>query len=73
MLLTCSFDYVTDTLNNKIFTACFFSGCYGIPLLVVLFFYSQIVIAVANHERALRAQAKKMNVDSLRSNQVTNM
>ena len=29
---------------------------------------SQIVKAVVAHEAALRAQAKKMNVDSLRSN-----
>ena len=31
-------------------------------------FYSSIVKAVFQHERNLRAQAKKMNVDSLRSN-----
>ncbi len=30
----------------------------------------QIVAAVVSHERALKAQAKKMNVDSLRSNKV---
>ncbi len=40
--LTCSFDYVTDTMSNKTFTACFFVGCYGIPLLFVIFFYSQV-------------------------------
>ena len=30
-------------------------------------FYSSIVKAVVAHEKSLRAQAKKMNVDSLRS------
>ena len=40
-------------------------------MLFIIFFYSQIVHAVVAHERALKAQAKKMNVDSLRSNQVT--
>ena len=30
-------------------------------------FYSSIVKAVVAHEQALKAQAKKMNVDSLRS------
>ena len=37
---------------------------------MVIFFYTQIVKAVVAHESALKAQAKKMNVDSLRSNQV---
>ena len=34
----------------------------------MIFFYTQIVKAVVMHEAALKAQAKKMNVDSLRSN-----
>ena len=37
----------------------------------VVFFYSQIVKAVWAHEAELKAQAKKMNVDSLRSNVVS--
>ena len=52
------------------FTAFFFTFCYLIPLLFIIFFYSQIVMAVVSHERALKAQAKKMNVESLRSNEV---
>ena len=40
-------------------------------MLFVIFFYSQIVRAVVAHESALKAQAKKMNVDSLRSGQVS--
>ncbi len=69
-MLTCSFDYVTDNWNNKSYTIffCFFS--FVLPLIFVLFFYGQIVVAVISHERALKAQAKKMNVESLRSNQV---
>ena len=39
---------------------------YAGPLLIACFFYSQIVSAVFAHERALREQAKKMNVESLR-------
>ena len=35
---------------------------------IMIFFYTQIVKAVVMHEAALKAQAKKMNVDSLRSN-----
>ena len=72
MLLTCSFDYLTDTLSNKAFVVCFFTACYVTPLSFIVYFYSQIMCAVIRHERALKAQAKKMNVDSLRSNEVKN-
>eukprot|EP00095_Tigriopus_kingsejongensis_P000350 maker-scaffold1125_size61249-snap-gene-0.12 protein:Tk00350 transcript:maker-scaffold1125_size61249-snap-gene-0.12-mRNA-1 annotation:"opsin" len=68
LLLTCSFDYLTDDWTNKSFTLFFFMGCFGVPMLFIIYFYSQIVFAVVNHERALKAQAKKMNVESLRSN-----
>ena len=40
---------------------------YFIPLTMIGCFYSSIVKAVVAHEAALKAQAKKMNVDSLRS------
>ena len=40
-------------------------------LLNLNFDFFQIVSAVSNHERALREQAKKMNVESLRANQVS--
>ena len=66
LLLTCSNDYLTDTVENMSFTAVYFAGCFAIPLLFIIYFYSQIVVAVVSHERALKAQAKKMNVDSLR-------
>lgn len=36
---------------------------------MIIYFYSQIVSHVVSHEKNLREQAKKMNVDSLRSNQ----
>lgn len=36
---------------------------------MIIYYYSQIVSHVVNHEKALKAQAKKMNVESLRSNQ----
>ncbi|XP_059094144.1 compound eye opsin BCRH2-like [Tigriopus californicus] len=68
LLLTCSFDYITDDWVNKSFTLFFFIGCYGLPMCFIIYFYSQIVYAVVAHERALKAQAKKMNVESLRSN-----
>lgn len=36
---------------------------------LIIYYYSQIVSHVFNHEKALREQAKKMNVETLRSNQ----
>ena len=44
-----------------------FAFNYTVPMLTVIFFYVQIVKAVVAHEAAMKAQAKKMNVDSLRS------
>ena len=41
------------------------------PLTLICYFYGNIVKAVVAHEKALRAQAKKMNVESLRSNVVS--
>ncbi|XP_044756369.1 opsin, ultraviolet-sensitive-like isoform X2 [Coccinella septempunctata] len=68
-LTSCSFDYVTTTFDNKMFVAVIFSCSYVVPMSMIVFFYSKIVSTVFNHEKALREQAKKMNVDSLRSNQ----
>ena len=40
---------------------------YFFPMILITVFYYSIVKAVVAHEAALKAQAKKMNVDSLRS------
>ncbi|XP_059469982.1 opsin, ultraviolet-sensitive-like [Neocloeon triangulifer] len=66
-LTSCTFDYLTDTFENKLFVFFIFIFAYVIPMSLIIFFYSQIVSQVFNHEKALRAQAKKMNVESLRS------
>nr|BAO03859.1 UVopsin1 [Sogatella furcifera] len=68
-LTSCSFDYLTKTDSIRYFTAVMFLICYCIPMSMIIYYYSQIVNHVVNHEKALRKQAKKMNVDSLRSNQ----
>lgn len=64
----CSFDGVTQTLNNKthILAACV--CVFIIPIMVIIGCYVSIVKAVFHHEDELRQQAKKMNVTSLRSN-----
>nr|ALB48852.1 UV opsin [Photinus ignitus] len=68
-LTSCSFDYLTDTFDNDMFVVVLFICSYVIPMGMIIYFYSQIVKEVMHHEKALREQAKKMNVESLRSNQ----
>ena len=70
LFITCSYDYLSDDWNHKSFILYAFIFNYCVPVTFVIFFYSQIVKAVVSHEAALKAQAKKMNVDSLRSNPV---
>lgn len=50
------------------FVGTIFTFSYVFPMSMIIYFYSQIVSHVVNHEKALREQAKKMNVESLRSN-----
>ena len=69
--MTCSYDYLTEDWNHKSYVLYAFILNYALPMVIVIFFYSQIVKAVISHETALKAQAKKMNVESLRSNTVS--
>nr|ANN11830.1 ultraviolet wavelength sensitive opsin 1 [Chrysobothris lateralis]APY20577.1 ultraviolet sensitive opsin 1 [Chrysobothris lateralis] len=68
-LTACSFDYLTDTFDTHLFVASIFTSAYVLPMLMIIYYYSQIVQHVVRHERTLKEQAKKMNIDSLRSNQ----
>lgn len=70
-LTSCTFDYLTDTFDNHMFVGTIFTFSYVLPMSMIIYYYSQIVSHVVNHEKALREQAKKMNVESLRSNQDT--
>ena len=66
-LITCSYEYISEDWNTKSFVMFTLVTNYIAPITIAIFFYSQIVMAVVNHEKALREQAKKMGVDSLRS------
>nr|QLF98403.1 BW [Diaphorina citri] len=68
-LTTCSFDYLTDDDHTRYFVATIFVWAYVIPLLLIVFFYVQLLGHVRGHERMLKEQAKKMNVKSLVGNQ----
>lgn len=68
ILGSCSYDYVTQTQNNKVAMLTLFFFNYVCPVTSIILCYSSIVQAVFKHEDELRQQAKKMNVASLRSN-----
>lgn len=68
-LTTCSFDFLTEDQDTKVFVSSIFVWSYVIPLIFIIYFYSQLLQSIRNHEKMLREQAKKMNVKSLVSNQ----
>jgi r-opsin len=43
-------------MENKLFVFFIFTFSYFIPMFAIIFFYSQIVGHVVNHEKALKAQ-----------------
>jgi len=67
ILNSCTTDYLSKDFNNRSYGIFIFVWCYVIPLSVILYSYFFIIKSVAAHESAMRAQAKKMNVSSLRS------
>ncbi|OXU30644.1 hypothetical protein TSAR_003940 [Trichomalopsis sarcophagae] len=64
-LTTCSFDFLSDDQDTKVFVAAIFSWSYCFPMVLIIYFYSQLIKSVRRHEKMLREQAKKMNVKSL--------
>ncbi|KAK2577555.1 hypothetical protein KPH14_000788 [Odynerus spinipes] len=68
-LTTCSFDFLTDNSDTKVFVGSIFVWSYVLPLSLIVYFYSQLIRSIRQHEKMLRDQAKKMNVKSLVSNQ----
>ncbi|KAF4524342.1 Short wavelentgh sensitive B opsin 2 [Ephemera danica] len=68
-LTTCSFDYLTDSQDVRIFTICIFTYAYLIPVLLLILFYSRILGQVREHQKMLAEQAKKMGVKSLSASQ----
>lgn len=67
-LTTCSFDFLTDNDDTRVFVACIFVWAYCIPMFCIAIFYSKLFKHVKAHEKMLKEQAKKMNVASLVSN-----
>nr|QDD55729.1 opsin 2 [Parhyale hawaiensis] len=67
ILDSCSFDYLSRPWSIRSHGVFLFVCCYCVPLCTILYSYIFIVKAIVSHEKAMRAQAKKMNVTNLRS------
>jgi len=67
ILDSCSFDYLSRDWNNLSFGTFLFVFCYCIPLTIIMYAYVFIVKTVVAHESAMKAQAKKMNISSLKA------
>ncbi|KAK7583660.1 hypothetical protein V9T40_004623 [Parthenolecanium corni] len=66
-MTACGTDYLTQTWNSRSYIMAYSVFVYFLPLLTIIWAYSHIVKTVAEHEKNMREQAKKMNVTSLRS------
>ncbi|TMW44031.1 hypothetical protein DOY81_010889 [Sarcophaga bullata] len=68
-LTACSIDYMTRDWNPRSYIISYSLLVYYTPLFLICYSYWFIISAVAAHEKAMREQAKKMNVKSLRSSE----
>nr|QWV42659.1 long wavelength sensitive opsin 3 [Eulasia bombylius] len=66
-MTACGTDYLSKSWVNKSYILAYSAFVYFLPLFTIIYSYWFIVQAVAAHEKAMREQAKKMNVASLRS------
>jgi hypothetical protein len=55
-LTTCSFDYLTDSQDVRIFTICIFVYSYMLPVSLLVLFYSKILGHVREHQKMLAEQ-----------------
>jgi len=67
ILTSCSFDYLSQDIGTITYNLFMFIFDYCCPLMIIIGSYAMIVKAIAAHEAAMRAQAAKMNVKSLRT------
>nr|ABI97876.1 long wavelength-sensitive opsin [Neominois ridingsii] len=71
-MTACGTDYLDKSWLNRSYILVYSLFCYYSPLLLIIYSYFFIIQAVAAHEKAMREQAKKMNVASLRSSDQAN-
>lgn len=66
-MTSCGIDYLTREWNPRSYLIFYCMFVYLTPLFLICYSYWFIIAAVSAHEKAMREQAKKMNVKSLRS------
>lgn len=66
-MTACGTDSMSEDWFSRSYVLVYAVWVYLTPLLTIIFCYFNIVKAVADHEENMREQAKKMNVQSLRS------
>ncbi|XP_049280070.1 opsin-1-like [Anopheles funestus] len=66
-MTACGTDYLTDDWFHKSYILVYSVFVYYIPLFTIIYSYIFIIKAVSAHEKNMREQAKRMNVQSLRS------
>ncbi|XP_028044606.1 rhodopsin isoform X2 [Monomorium pharaonis] len=66
-MTACGTDYLSKDWTSKSFILVYSIFVYYTPLFTIIYSYYFIISTVAAHEKAMREQAKKMNVQSLRS------
>lgn len=66
-MTSCGTDYLAHDWLSKSYILTYSVFVYYLPLFTIIYSYYFIVSTVAAHERAMKEQAKKMNVASLRS------
>ncbi|XP_032529082.1 opsin-1-like [Danaus plexippus] len=71
-MTACGTDYFDKSFANRSYIVIYSVFCYFAPLFLIIYSYFFIIQAVAAHEKAMREQAKKMNVASLRSSDQAN-
>lgn len=60
-LTTCSFDFLTEDEDTKVFVAAIFIWSYCIPLFLIILFYSRLLGSVKKHEKMLKEQVSLKN------------
>lgn len=61
-LTTCSFDYLTDDEDTRTFVITIFFWAYVLPMLLIIYFYSQLLKSIRTHEKMLRDQVSNLMI-----------
>ncbi|CAH1403577.1 unnamed protein product [Nezara viridula] len=67
-MTACGTDYLSKDWLSRSYILVYSIFVYFLPLFTIIYSYFFIIQAVSAHEKAMREQAKKMNVTSLRGN-----